>query len=229
VFGIRNLWCSYFFEGGYLHGEDMDITHRKLFVQAPPRLQLDQMTSPASSFSSSSQFVLSWGDSSSKGSKKYSEYTLTTASFSESFSLAHTPGDSSGKAFFPILFFPPKKYLYRDSSNHPRAQNVSRPWMEPQRRYKSELRSTKHERYIRTVEVLRTPMSREWNGTNGAFMPPRNMKILDKGRLRGPRWTGLLIGNSETKDVSRFLWNPPIHCYTLVPLHEGANLQQFRN
>ena len=28
---------------------------------------------------------------------------------------------------------------------NPRAQNVSRPWREPQRRYKSELRSTKHE------------------------------------------------------------------------------------
>ena len=51
--------------------EDMDITHRKLFVQTPPTLQLDQMafsasSTSASSFFPSSRVVLSWGDPSSQ-------------------------------------------------------------------------------------------------------------------------------------------------------------------
>jgi len=70
---------------------------------------------------------------------------------------------------------------------NPRAQNVFGPWREPQRRYKSKLRSTKHESPRRTIEAPCTP--RSWGGgrTNVAFMPPRTIKILGEGRPRGPR------------------------------------------
>jgi len=47
----------------------------------------------------------------------------------------------------------------------PRAQNISGPWGELYRRYKSKLRSTKHTSHIRTIEVPRTPrfqLLQEW-------------------------------------------------------------------
>ena len=67
---------------------------------------------------------------------------------------------------------------------NPRAQNVSRPWREPHRRFKSVLRSTKLESPHRTIEAPRMP--RSWGGgrTNAVFMPPRTIKILGP---RGPR------------------------------------------
>jgi len=70
---------------------------------------------------------------------------------------------------------------------NPRAQNVSRPWREPQRRYKSELRSSKHESPHRTIEAPHTPRSRGGGRANAVFMPPRTIKILGEGRPRGPR------------------------------------------
>jgi len=70
---------------------------------------------------------------------------------------------------------------------NPRAQNVSRPWRELQRRYKSDLRSTEHESPHGTIETPRTPRSRGGGRTNAAFMPPRTIKILGEGRPRGPR------------------------------------------
>jgi len=42
---------------------------------------------------------------------------------------------------------------------NPRAQNVFGPWREPHRRYKSELRPTKHDSPHRTIETPRTPRS----------------------------------------------------------------------
>jgi len=69
---------------------------------------------------------------------------------------------------------------------NPRAQNVSRPWREPHSRYKSELRSTKHESPHGTVKASRTPKSRGGRCANAAFMPPRTVKILGEGRPRGP-------------------------------------------
>jgi len=38
--------------------------------------------------------------------------------------------------------------------------------LDHEERYLSELRSTKHERFIRTIEAPRTPRSWEWNGMN---------------------------------------------------------------
>jgi len=70
---------------------------------------------------------------------------------------------------------------------NPRAQNVSRPWRELHRRYKSSLRSTKHESPHRTIETPRTSRSRGGGRTNAAFMSPWTIKILGEGRPRRPR------------------------------------------
>ena len=81
-----------------------------------------------------------------------------------------------------------------------RAQNVTGPWREPHRRYKSELRSIKHESPHCTIEAPRTPRSREGDSTNfsAAFMPFRTMKILGEGRPCGPR-RGPLRGGATSR------------------------------
>ena len=61
------------------------------------------------------------------------------------------------------------------------SQNVSRPWRELQRRYKSELRSTKHESPHRTIEAPRTP--RSWGGGQISSPTP-----FDFSRVKSTFW-----------------------------------------
>ena len=56
------------------------------------------------------------------------------------------------------------------------SQNVSRPWRELQRRYKSDLRSTKHDSPHRTIEAPRTPRFRGGGRTNARCL--RDFAVL---------------------------------------------------
>ena len=67
-----------------------------------------------------------------------------------------------------------------------------RPWRQPHRRHKSELRWTKHERPIRNIKAPRKPRSREWKGTNWI------MKNLGEGSPRGPRRLPLRRGANQS-------------------------------
>jgi len=103
---------------------------------------------------------------------------------------------SSGR-YLSTFRFPKDMHIFREPvvvvvvslliQLNPRAQNVSRTWREPHRRYNSELRSTKHESPHRTIEAPRTPRFRGGGRTNAAFMPPRTIKILGEGRPCRPR------------------------------------------
>jgi hypothetical protein len=103
----------------------------------------------------------------------------------------------------------------------PRAQNVprlSRLWRKLHRWYKPELRPPNTRFHIRTIEAPCTLRSREGNGTNTAFMPPRTMKILGKGRPRGPRRAGICMSwhTQKRSQIGRWRWESntwkfPIH------------------
>ena len=70
---------------------------------------------------------------------------------------------------------------------NPRAQNISRPWREPHRRYKSELRSTKHESPHRTIEA---PRSRGGGQYECRFHVSQNHKDPGRGKITRapPSW-----------------------------------------
>ena len=70
VFGIRNFYVCISSKVDVSMGKTWISPTANSWYNPPPTLQLDHMASSASPFSSSSRVVLSWGDSSSKGSNK---------------------------------------------------------------------------------------------------------------------------------------------------------------